>query len=812
MKSFLKKFFIGLGSLFGLLVVAAIVIPLVVDVDKYRPVIVEKANEYINGKLEIGKLSLSLWGRVNVRIDGLKLFDAKGQPVVDVKDAALNIPLMSVISGAPEIRLVLSTPQVSVIRFRDGSMNVMTLAKPSAGTQAGGAAQAKPGEPKAAPQTTGQAAIPAAALKARFTFLLSHAKLAFRDEFSGDIYNVNDLGFSLRDVSLDREMPFELKAQIDILARKKIKMTGPLVFDGSLHAIRSGGAAEKAFEKLDLKAALNLDGVEIRDPGMFDKKPGVPLGFEVKGTVGKDEAQIPVMRFRLAGVTIDSQVSTKTAGDATSIDFKLKSNRIEIAPLGELVSMIKAYGLNGAVELSASADGPVSRLDYAADLKFEKINLMHESMKQPLQVNGAISIVTNKLRSLDVRMTAKDFDLAAKGMLENFLQPRFQFTVASNAMDLDGLLVASEKAAQARKAQAAAASAGAPAAKGAAPAAPVVDYNAMFAPLRTNPIAAATSGTLDFKLKRVKSTGVVMEDIGGAVSMNNLLIALKDFSMRLFGGSAKGTMSFNARPAKPEVGTNLVVTGLQTQKMVESQMPVARNTVKGVIASTLNIGGAGLNPNDVISGWKGSGTFSIKDAVFSTMDFGPQIRDGVIEKLPAFAKSKVKVPANIGDWRGDYESVESKFSLAQGVFTINELKGKARPNKGLDLKGGGTVKLQDYALDLSMDFIDTYNWLGLDSTAKDRRYGHFALVSKIKCTMFSPCFDWGSTIASLAKNAAESKGKEALTKAVAGKLPGAAGAALGKALGGGEQGGQTGAPAAPQKEDVKKALKGLFGR
>jgi ribosomal protein L14 len=77
-----------LGALLVLILAAIIVIPLVVDVDKYRPQIIQKANEQINGKLELGKLSLSLWGKIRIQAAGLKLADSQGRTVVSVKDAA----------------------------------------------------------------------------------------------------------------------------------------------------------------------------------------------------------------------------------------------------------------------------------------------------------------------------------------------------------------------------------------------------------------------------------------------------------------------------------------------------------------------------------------------------------------------------------------------------------------------------------------------------------------------------------------------------------------------------------------------------
>src|SRR6185312_7206525 len=116
----MKKLLMILGGLVTLLVLAAIIVPFVVDVDKYRPTIVQKADEKLNGKLELGKLSLSLWGRVHVAIDGLKLTDSQGVQVVNVKDASFNLPFTSVFSGHPELRLEMQSPHINVVKYKDG--------------------------------------------------------------------------------------------------------------------------------------------------------------------------------------------------------------------------------------------------------------------------------------------------------------------------------------------------------------------------------------------------------------------------------------------------------------------------------------------------------------------------------------------------------------------------------------------------------------------------------------------------------------------------------------------------------------------
>jgi uncharacterized protein involved in outer membrane biogenesis len=99
----MKKLGMVLGVLFLLLIAAMMTIPMVVDVDKYRPQIVDTANGQLNGKLELGKLSLSLWGQVRVEVGGLKLADAAGHEVVSVNNAYFHIPFLSLLSGSPEV-------------------------------------------------------------------------------------------------------------------------------------------------------------------------------------------------------------------------------------------------------------------------------------------------------------------------------------------------------------------------------------------------------------------------------------------------------------------------------------------------------------------------------------------------------------------------------------------------------------------------------------------------------------------------------------------------------------------------------------
>lgn len=125
-----KKILIAVGVLLGLFVVAAIALPFLIDVDKFRPQIVQAVNNQINGEFKMGKLELSLWGGVKVRVASLYLrANSAPKPILETNSAYFEIPIMSILRMSPEVVAVLSEPKVDIIKSATGKLNVMALMK-----------------------------------------------------------------------------------------------------------------------------------------------------------------------------------------------------------------------------------------------------------------------------------------------------------------------------------------------------------------------------------------------------------------------------------------------------------------------------------------------------------------------------------------------------------------------------------------------------------------------------------------------------------------------------------------------------------
>ena len=125
----MKKLGIVFGVLVVLIVAAMMIIPMVVDVDKYRPQIVSAVNDQINGKVDLGKLSLSLLGQVRVDVAGVKVTDPSGRAVLSVNDAYIHIPLLPILTGSPEISLKMQSPDVNIFKDKGDGLNLTALMK-----------------------------------------------------------------------------------------------------------------------------------------------------------------------------------------------------------------------------------------------------------------------------------------------------------------------------------------------------------------------------------------------------------------------------------------------------------------------------------------------------------------------------------------------------------------------------------------------------------------------------------------------------------------------------------------------------------
>jgi uncharacterized protein involved in outer membrane biogenesis len=691
----MKKIVLLLGGLLALLIVAALAVPLFVDVDRYRPQLLEKANSMIEGRLELGKLKLSLWGRVKVDVAGLELQDAKNRKVVSVADASFVLPFSSVLSGAPRLTLVMVKPAISVVRDSKGELNVMTLVKKSPATE-----QA----PSAAPSKTTEVEIPAIAARARLGLEIRDGSLRFLDERANFESRVDRLQVRLKDASVTQPTQLEVEALIDTKVGEQVRVAGPVRLALDTTPILTGSE----LKEMGASLLASADQLEIEMPGLFMKKKGIPLSASGKFAIGSSELRLDslVAKFHNAELSLTGRVNELAA--EPKLALKARTNPIELKPWGELVPMLETYQLSGKSSLELDIGGSASALRYGGKLQADAIGFAHPMFKANPRVDGTVRIATNQLESIDLSMAAPGSDLKVTGKLVDFLRPRISLDATGNSMDLDQWIDFT-----ARKQAAAAAATGATPAPGAGGKVAQEDLDALLEPMRKNPIARATEARITLKIQRFKAYQAPMSQVNAVATMKDLAVNLESASVRLFDGAAAFSGKMDMKPEKPTYSFTGKIDGLQLQQAVESQFSFLKNTLLGRLSATVSGSGSSFNVAPALRALDMKGSFDVRQARFATLDITKMAFEGinqslgkVAEKVPALQGRRLGAP---GSRESAYEFIRSKFQLSGGKFSAPDFEAKAEPNKGIDLKGRVSVNLQDLSLDTRFELVDTYN-------------------------------------------------------------------------------------------------------
>ena len=294
----MKKIIIVVGALFLLLLAAIVVIPFVVDVDKYRPKIVEIVNQNINGKVEMGKLKLSLWGQVRVEIDGLSVTDKIGKKVLSVNNAYLHIPFSSILGGSPHVVFNMNQPTIQAVKDKSGKINLLTLLKTSG--------ERTKEEPKSSTSTT---RLPALLVGARFDMETQNALMSYVDASTGLQSKFTDLNLFIHDVSLSRPMKISLNMNLDTRMGVLFDVKGPVEFTANAKSEIIGGK----FDHVILDTKLNLNKLVIKAGGLFQKDTSVPFNLEMSAKVSQSEAKLQNLTARF------HTASLSEAGTVTNI-------------------------------------------------------------------------------------------------------------------------------------------------------------------------------------------------------------------------------------------------------------------------------------------------------------------------------------------------------------------------------------------------------------------------------------------------------------------------------------------------------------
>jgi len=401
----MKRILKWIAIVIAVLIVIALALPFLIDVNTFRPQIESQLTEALGRKVTVGNLKLSILSG-SVTADDIAIADDPSfanTPFIRAKALNVGVELMPLIFSKQlhVMELSLTEPQVTLLRAPSGRWNYSTL---------GGNAASKP----ATPATSSDAN--------SFQQNLSVAKLTIKDgrvsiaETKAPVkpHVYDNVNIEVKNFSFASQFPFTLSA--------KLPGGGTLKLDGTAGAINPNDTAQTPLQaklevkKLDLgksgfvdpsagiAGVADFDGTLISDGKVVQTSGTITadsLKLSPKGTPGKTpvrvryatayELQKQTGRLTQGDLSVDKAIAKlggtyDLSGESPAVNMKLNADNM---PVDDLVTMLPPMGV--VLPSGSSLKGGTLSADFTIVGPVER-----------LVINGPVKLVNTKLAGFDM--------------------------------------------------------------------------------------------------------------------------------------------------------------------------------------------------------------------------------------------------------------------------------------------------------------------------------------------------------------------------------------------------------------------------
>jgi AsmA protein len=391
----------------GLLIVVAIALPLLVNVNSFRPQIESNLSSALGRPVKVGNMGISIFSG-SVKADELSIADDpkfSSTPFIQAKSLKVGVEMLPLIFGKQlnVTHLRIDQPQITLLRNRDGVWNFSSLGNHSAQP-----AQAAEKKASGAPANLSVAKLDIVDGTVTVGSLTGKRKPIVYDK----------VNIAVRDFSSTSKFP--VTASISLPGGGSLKIdgdAGPIdAADVSLTPVQ----AKLTFNKLDLSqsaladpelgiaGSADFDGTLTSD-GHIAKASGTLKATSLKLVPKGSPAAVPVQvvfavehdlrqesgKLLQGDVTIGKAMAKLTGtynvhGETTSVQTKLNGQAM---PVDDLEGMLPALGIvlptgsklkGGTLSLEIDSEGPLAKLVSAGWVKMSNAGLQGFSLVSKL--------------------------------------------------------------------------------------------------------------------------------------------------------------------------------------------------------------------------------------------------------------------------------------------------------------------------------------------------------------------------------------------------------------------------------------------
>jgi uncharacterized protein involved in outer membrane biogenesis len=390
----MKKLFIFLFCVVCVLASGLVLIPVFYDVNqRIRPLIISLIEKNGKAKAEVGRLSLSLWGQVQISIDGIKVIEKRtGDQVFSAGKASLDVPFMSLLKGEIDVTFRTDRPELFLAKDKARALNVMKLFQ----TESASVPEAK-AEPKASDAVGGAALLGLS--RARLSIDIRDATLTFLDRLNQSKTELKKILIQVERFQLAKPFRVVIATEADYESAT-IDLVGPIMLTSEVLV------KDESFSEAEVKLTLDMSETRAQYTQLLKKEAGVP--FKIKSTLSYKKPELKITEVKLwaddLNVTVSGYVRHEPEVFA-KIDVKTES--LELSKLHNVIDTLKKYSVAGGVRLDFTAEGPIDQLKYAGSMALN--NVSGKKGQSDFSLSGGISDFSRP--RLLARLSSRQIDL-----------------------------------------------------------------------------------------------------------------------------------------------------------------------------------------------------------------------------------------------------------------------------------------------------------------------------------------------------------------------------------------------------------------
>jgi AsmA protein len=403
-----KKLARWIGMLLAAFLAAAVALPFLVDVNRFRPAFETQLSAALARKVKLGRLGLSVFS-ASVSADDLSIGEdpAYGnEPFLRAKSLRIGVDLRPfLLRGELSLTaLTIDRPQVQLIQSEAGDWNFSSLGGQRAAVR-------KPAEPGPAGKSMDLSVRRVNVTAGRFSVVKKrpHAQPLVLD----------DVKVEVREFSAESSFPFSLAAQVTGGGNLKIDgKAGPIRDDVARTPLQvslrmnrldlAGSAWTRVIPDMagiaSIEGSVDSDGAAARVKGRLRveklkmAKTGTPaardiqLDFEVQHKLQSRSGSLSKGDIRIGSAAASLTGTYASSGPATSLKMALVGPSM---PVGELAAMLPAFGVvlpagssleGGTASVKLVAEGPADHLLTQGSLGLNNAKLVGFDMGRKMSV------------------------------------------------------------------------------------------------------------------------------------------------------------------------------------------------------------------------------------------------------------------------------------------------------------------------------------------------------------------------------------------------------------------------------------------